>query len=66
MGTDNIALALQLLMGLTQRAVELTTAIESARSQGRDLTDEELNAMFAADVDARAALQAEIDKRRGG
>lgn len=55
-----------LLLGLLDRAAQIQTLLVKTRAEGRDPTDEELDALFADDAAARAALQAEIDRQRSG
>jgi hypothetical protein len=57
----NAALAIQLLLSLLDRAGQIGALINTAQSQGRDITKEELDALASADDDARAKLQAAID-----
>lgn len=61
-----IDVALQLLIALMTQAQTLGNAIRNARAEGRDdLTDAELQTFRSADDDARARLQAEIDRQKG-
>jgi hypothetical protein len=48
--------ALQLLDGLLARAGQVSTLIKSAQQQGRDVTQEELDRLVAADDVARKRL----------
>lgn len=59
-----LALVIQLLLGLLDRASSIAALIKEAQSQGRDITQAELDTLFAADDAARAELQAEIDKQK--
>ena len=60
----NAALAVQLLLGLLQQSQTIGNLILAAQSAGRDLTDDELNSIIAADDAAKAALSAAIAKAR--
>jgi hypothetical protein len=55
-----------LLLGLLDRAAQIQALLVKTRAEGRDPTAEELDALFADDAAARAQLQAEIDRQRGG
>lgn len=59
-------LAIQLLMGLLDRAQAISTLLNKAKAEGRDVTDAEIDELAAGDDAARAVLQAAIDKARGG
>lgn len=62
-----IELALQLLLAMLNQVGTLGAAIRKAREEGRDdLTDEELKPFRDADDEARARLQAEIDRQKTG
>jgi hypothetical protein len=61
----NNALALTtLLLGLVDRAAQIGTLLSTAHAEGRDVTAEELDALFAQDDVARAELQAAIAAAR--
>jgi hypothetical protein len=62
----NAATAIQLLIGLLAQANQLGLLIAKAQAEGRDITDAELDGLAAGDDLARARLQAEIDRLRGG
>lgn len=64
MNTTGILTAVDLMMGLIERATKIGAAVRAARAEGRDLTESELDLMFADDTAARDILQAEINKRR--
>jgi len=56
------ALALvTLLLQFTQQASAIAALLQKAHTEGRDVTTEELDGLFAGDAAARAALQAAID-----
>lgn len=52
----NIAIALQLLIQLTQQAQELSLLISRAKAEGRDVTNDELNVLRKQDDVARTQL----------
>lgn len=56
----NTALATQLLLGLLQTAGPAIAAITQAKAEGRDLTDDELGALFSAEQIAAAKLDSAI------
>jgi RNA:NAD 2'-phosphotransferase (TPT1/KptA family) len=58
----NAAIALQLLMGLLDRASQVGMLINAAQAQGRDITKEELDGLAAKDDVARAKLQDAISR----
>jgi hypothetical protein len=62
----NAAVAVDLLLGLLDRASAIGTLLAKANTEGRDVTDAELDALAAGDDAARAALDAAIKKARGG
>jgi len=62
----NAALAVSLILGLLDRAQAIGTLIKTARAEGRDITDAELDSLVAEDDAAREALDAAIAKAREG
>jgi hypothetical protein len=63
------ALALvTVLLQLGQQVQAISALLAKAHTEGRDVTAEELDGLFAADAAARAQLQAAIDaaKAAGG
>ncbi len=60
----NIALLMQILLPLLDRASEITALLTRANVEKRDITESELNLLFADDDDARAALDAAISAAR--
>ena len=56
----NGTIAIQLLLGLLDRASSIGTLINKARADKRDISDAELDALMAADDAARAALEKAI------
>lgn len=54
----NTALALQLLADILAQAGPVIAAIQSAKAEGRDLTDAELGNLFDAEQIAAAKLAA--------
>lgn len=61
----NIAILMQILLPLLDRANAITGLLAKAHGEGRDVTDAELDGLFAADNDAKAALDAAIKAARG-
>jgi hypothetical protein len=59
--TQNLNAAITLLLNLTAAAGKVSGLIGEARSQGRDLTAEELAGLRAADDAARGDLVAAIE-----
>ena len=64
MNEVNIVTALSLLLQLTTQAAELTKLINNARSEGRDITDAELDALAGQEDEARNRLRAAIETAR--
>jgi hypothetical protein len=56
----NAELAITLLLGLLDRANAISQLISTARTEGRDISDEELNKLQADDDVAREKLLAAI------
>jgi hypothetical protein len=56
MNEQNINLAITLLLALTTKAGQISAGIAQARSEGRDLTDGELQALRGADDAQRGLL----------
>ena len=61
----NVDLLLTLLITALNRASEIGLLIDRARSEGRDVTEAELDALFSQDDAARAELQAAINAKSG-
>lgn len=57
-------IAVQLLIQLLGQADAIARLLQLAKSENRDVTDAELNALAASDDAARNALQSAIDKAR--
>ena len=60
-----VSLAVDLLTAAAELSLRLqavSTLLQRARAEGRDLTDEELASVVATDDEARAKLQAAIDR----
>lgn len=57
----NVDLLLTLLITALNRASEIGMLIDRARREGRDVSEAELDALFAQDDAARDELQAAID-----
>lgn len=62
----NTEIAIAILLTLAQQADKIAALIRQARAEGRDITDAELDALASADDQARALLEAEIQKARLG
>lgn len=62
----NLAVLMQVLLPLLDRAGAIGALISKAQGEGRDVTDAELDALFANDNAAKAALDAAIAASRGG
>lgn len=61
------ALALQLLLGLLDRASQVGALINAAKSENRDITNAELDTLVAADDKAKQDLEDAIaDARKQG
>jgi len=63
MGTE---VAITLLLGLLDRAAAYGALISQAKSEGRDITDAELDELAGEDDQARKDLEAAIAKRKAG
>lgn len=61
----NLLLAVDLAAGLASRLVSVIAALSAAQSEGRDLSDGELDAFAEVDDAARARLAAKIAAKRG-
>jgi hypothetical protein len=57
----NALILTNLLLGLIDRSAQIGSLLSKAQAEGRDITAEELDALFATDAAARAELQAAID-----
>lgn len=64
MDPTNTILALQVIDSLLARAQVVGGTIAKAQKEGRDLTDAELDVLFAADTAKADELKAEIDQQR--
>jgi hypothetical protein len=53
--------AVSLLLATIAEATKIATAIGKAQSEGRDLTDAEIDSIAGSDDEARSRLQAKID-----
>jgi len=58
---NNALILVSLLLQYGDKIATISKLITNARSEGRDVTDAELDALFADDDAARVALQAAID-----
>jgi hypothetical protein len=61
----NLLIVSQLLLTWLDRATQLSALLTAAHAEGREITDEEMNQLYAADDLARADLQRAIDAKRG-
>lgn len=59
---NNEQLVVQLLLQGALQMAKYAQTLNTARAQGRDVSDAELDAAASADDLARARLQAQIDK----
>jgi hypothetical protein len=66
MNTENVLLAIALLLQLTEQAAKIGAVIQRAQSEGRDLTLEELKELQAADDISRQRLENAIKDSEGG
>lgn len=62
MSTQNALILLQLLNQLVAQAQSIGLLLSKAQSEGRDITQAELDMLFANDDEARARLQSLIDR----
>lgn len=60
----NAAIAVDLILGLIDRAQAIGGLIAKAQAEGRDITDAELDGLAAGDDAARIALTAAIARAR--
>lgn len=58
---NNAIALLALLLQYSDKVTQIGNLIRTAQTENRDVTDAELDALFAEDDAARAALQAQID-----
>ena len=58
---NNALVLTSLLLDLTTRQAKIAALLNQAHAQGRDVTQAELDQLFADDAAARASLQAKID-----
>ncbi len=63
---SNALVLSQLLLGLIDRQAQIATLLTKAHAEGRDVSAEELEQLFSADLAARADLEAAIAARRAG
>ena len=60
----NTLLAVDLMIGLIDRAVAYSAVIQKARAENRDVTSAELDQLAAQDDVAREELRAAIEKAK--
>lgn len=58
---NNALILVSLLLQYSDKIAAVTKLLNTAHTEGRDVTDAELDALFAGDDAARAGLQAAID-----
>lgn len=58
------ALAVNVLFGLLDRASSIAALIKTAQSEGRDITQAELDTLVSEDDTAKTALEAAIAQRK--
>lgn len=63
MNPTNALVVTNMLLDLLMKAQTVSVALQRAHSEGRDLTDAEMQQFVAVDDAARARLQAAIDAR---
>ncbi len=54
---NNVLALLTLLLQYTDRISQISSLLQTAQSEGRDITDAELDQLFAEDDEARQRLQ---------
>lgn len=64
MNPANIILILDLIISLTDRVASLSSLIKKARAEGRDVTEEEIQALVVDDDAAKKALDEAIAKAK--
>ena len=64
--SNNVGLLLQLVLTGLQQLEQYRQMMVRAQTEGRDITDAELAEQAARDDAVRAALEAEIARRKGG
>jgi hypothetical protein len=57
--------AIALLIALINNAQQVSNLIAQARSEDRDVTDDELNALFTENDQALATARAQVEAARG-
>lgn len=62
----NILALLDLLVRLGQQMSHVMALIKTARAEGRDVTDDELNGLAALDDQKKAELDKLITQKKGG
>jgi hypothetical protein len=65
MNMGNALILVQLLLQATTQVQQFGALLAKAHAEGRDVTDDELNALADADDAAKSRLQALIDAKRG-
>lgn len=62
----NSVILINLLLGLLDRAGAISSLLKTAQTEGRDITEAELDQIVAGDDAARAALDAAIKAAKKG
>lgn len=63
---NNVLALLDLLVRLGQQTQHVIALIKTARAEGRDVTDAELDGLAALDDQKKAELDALISEKKGG
>lgn len=58
---SNALVLTSLMLGLLDRSTQIATLLTTAQKEGRDVSAEELDKLFANDTAARSALQVFIE-----
>jgi hypothetical protein len=64
--SNNVGLLLQLILTGLQQLEQYRQMMVRAQTEGRDITEDELAELASRDDAVRAALEAEIARRRAG
>lgn len=61
---SNALVLTSLMLGLLERSTQIAALLNTAQKEGRDITAEELDVLFANDAASRTALQTYIDSMK--
>jgi len=64
MSTNNATTLITLVLGLIDQAAAASALLTKTRAEGRQPTEEEMQAFFTADDQARSSLQTAIDQAK--